>query len=120
VFVRGDESWLGRAIANLVDNALTHSERDSATRVSVRREEGWVRIAVKSQGAVPNGIRPRLFRRFVTSRGERGGTGLGLAISAELVRGHGGTLELAFTGSDGTTFVITLPKGNGSRRGEVS
>jgi hypothetical protein len=41
----------------------------------------------------------------------KGGTGLGLAIAAEMVRGHGGTLELVETGPDGTTFAICLPKG---------
>ena len=90
VFVRGDESWLGRAIANLVDNALSHSERDSPARVSVRREEGWVRIAVKSQGAVPIGIGPRLFRRFVTSRGERGGNRHWVAIVRAVAEAHAG------------------------------
>jgi two-component system sensor histidine kinase CreC len=109
VFVRGDESWLGRAIANLVDNALTHSERDSSARISVSREEGWVRIAVKSQGAVPAGIRPRLFRRFVTSRGERGGTGLGLAIVRAVAEAHAGRAELVQGGPPEVEFRLSLP-----------
>ena len=109
VFVRGDESWLGRAIANLVDNALTHSANGSAARVSVRREEGWVRVAVKSSGTVPAGIRPRLFRRFVTSRGERGGTGLGLAIVRAIAEAHGGRAELVAAGPPEVEFRLSLP-----------
>ena len=40
----------------------------------------------------------------------KGGTGLGLAIAAELVRGHGGRLELVRSGPDGTEFVVHLPR----------
>ncbi|MEE3069641.1 MAG: ATP-binding protein, partial [Pseudomonadota bacterium] len=39
-------------------------------------------------------------------------TGLGLAISAELLRGHGGTLKLLESTSEGTAFEIWLPKGD--------
>jgi len=38
-----------------------------------------------------------------------GGTGLGLAIAREIVRGHGGTIELASSGEDGSLFSIELP-----------
>ena len=41
----------------------------------------------------------------------KGGTGLGLAISAELIRGHGGRLELVKSDESGTRFAIFLPKG---------
>ncbi|MEL6287126.1 MAG: ATP-binding protein [Pseudomonadota bacterium] len=41
------------------------------------------------------------------------GTGLGLAIASELIRGHGGALELDRTGPAGTVFSIRLPKGDG-------
>nr|MDJ0858454.1 ATP-binding protein [Dinoroseobacter sp.] len=44
----------------------------------------------------------------------KGGSGLGLAIAAELIRGHGGTLELRKTDDAGTTFAICLPKGDGA------
>ena len=40
----------------------------------------------------------------------KGGAGLGLVIAADLIRGHGGRLELRDTGAQGTTFVIQLPK----------
>jgi len=42
----------------------------------------------------------------------KGGSGLGLAIVQELVRGHGGTLELARSGPEGTVFLIRLPMGD--------
>jgi hypothetical protein len=53
--------------------------------------------------------REHLFAAF-QGGARKGGTGLGLAIAAELVRGHGGQLELARSDSDGTEFLIHLPK----------
>ena len=41
-----------------------------------------------------------------------GGVGLGLVIASELVRGHGGKLELVRSDDEGTEFRITLPQGS--------
>jgi two-component system, OmpR family, sensor histidine kinase CreC len=109
VFVRGDESWIGRAISNLLDNALAHSEPGSLVRVEVRREGDTVRIAVSSAGAIPGAIRGRLFRRFVTTRSDRGGTGLGLAIVRAVAEAHGGRAELVLPGPPSVEFRVTLP-----------
>jgi signal transduction histidine kinase len=107
--VRGDESWLGRAIANLLDNALVFSEPGTKIDVGVRRDEGFVRVSVTSSGSVPPAIRPRLFRRFVTARSERGGTGLGLAIVRAVAEAHGGRAELAEAGPPTVEFRLLLP-----------
>jgi two-component system, OmpR family, sensor histidine kinase CreC len=107
--VRGDESWLGRAIANLLDNALVFSEPETRIDVTVRRDEGFVRVSVTSAGSVPVAIRPRLFRRFVTARAERGGTGLGLAIVRAVAEAHGGRVELARPGPPTVEFRLLLP-----------
>jgi signal transduction histidine kinase len=108
-FTRGDESWLGRALENLVDNALVHSEAGSSVRVRVAREGGLVRIGVTSAGSVPQAIRSRLFRRFVTARSDRGGTGLGLAIVRAVAEAHGGRAELVRAGPPEVEFRLTLP-----------
>jgi signal transduction histidine kinase len=108
-FTRGDESWLGRALANLIDNALTHSEPDSKVSVDVRRDGALVRVSVKSAGAVPTAIRSRLFRRFVTARSDRGGTGLGLAIVRAVAEAHGGRAELVSSGPPEVEFRLSLP-----------
>lgn len=109
VLARGDESWIGRAISNLVDNALVHSEAGSPVRVEVRREGETVRIAVRSAGSVPQAIQGRLFRRFVTTRSDRGGTGLGLAIVRAVAEAHGGRAELITPGPPSVEFGVTLP-----------
>jgi signal transduction histidine kinase len=105
--VRGDESWLTRAIGNLVDNALIHSQ--AAVSVRVLREESGVVLSVRNEGAVAKHVQSRLFRRFVTTRADRGGTGLGLAIVRAVAEAHGGRAELVEAGPPEVEFRVVLP-----------
>lgn len=65
------------------------------------------------------GLPPRaqanLFKPFKGSA-RSGGTGLGLAIARELIRAHGGDIEMLETGATGTTFRLCLPKKGGHTR----
>lgn len=107
--VRGDAMWLGRAIDNLVDNALIHSDDDADIEVAARRQGGSVEVTVENPGAVSKHVREQLFRRFVTTRGDRGGSGLGLAIARAVAESHRGRIELADGGPPSVAFRLTLP-----------
>jgi two-component system sensor histidine kinase CreC len=106
--VRGDASWLSRAIANLLDNALVHSETGKVN-VSVRRLTNEVEIRVENDGRISSHVQSRLFRRFVTTRADRGGTGLGLAIVRAVAEAHGGRAELVHAGPPRVVFRVVLP-----------
>ena len=72
------------------------------------------RIMLRDTGpGLPLKAQEHLFSAFQGSV-RKGGSGLGLAISAELVRGHGGDIKLLRTDAEGTEFMITLPKGDGT------
>ncbi|PRY93531.1 hypothetical protein BCF33_2402 [Hasllibacter halocynthiae] len=112
--LRADGEQLIRVLANLVRNARqaleATGERGEIAIAAGEDEEAWW-IAVRDDGpGLPARARENLFSAF-KGKASKGGTGLGLAIAAELVRGHGGTLELTGTGGEGTTFTIRLPKG---------
>lgn len=107
--IRGDESWLLRCVANLIDNALVHSAAEEAIAVSVRREDTDVALLVSNPGSVSKHVRERLFRRFVTTRPDKGGTGLGLAIVRAVAEAHGGRAELAQAGPPDVVFRVTIP-----------
>jgi two-component system, OmpR family, sensor histidine kinase CreC len=107
--VRGDAVWLARAIDNLVDNARTHGVDSETVRVEVRNGDGQVTITVKNQGQVGRHVEKRLFRRFVTTRADRGGTGLGLAIVRAIAEAHSGSAECTEKGPPDVEFRITLP-----------
>lgn len=110
--VRADSDQLFRVLSNLVRNAAQAIEASGASgRIVIRGAEvsGRSEIRVVDTGpGLPQRARENLFQPF---RGgvRQGGTGLGLVIAAEIVRGHGGTLDLEETGARGSTFRISLP-----------
>ncbi|MEM6310260.1 MAG: HAMP domain-containing sensor histidine kinase [Pseudomonadota bacterium] len=113
--VRADPEQLFRVVANLVRNArqaMVAANRLGSISVCAREEVGAWYIDVCDEGpGLPAKAQEHLFTPFQGGI-TKGGTGLGLAIAAELVRGHGGTLDLLETGPTGTTFSICLPKGD--------
>ena len=106
--VRGDAAWLARAIGNLIDNARVHGEGGAIT-IELGRDENEVYLRVRNPGQVKAAVRGRLFRRFVTTRADRGGTGLGLAIARAIAEAHRGTLRCTALGPPEVCFELRLP-----------
>lgn len=112
--VRADHEQLFRVLSNLVRNARQAIEAQGSggtieLSAGETEAEWWLRVGDSGPG-LPQKAREHLFSAF-QGGARRGGTGLGLAIAAELVRGHGGRLDLARSDAEGTEFVIHLPKG---------
>lgn len=111
--VYADRDQLYRVVANLVRNACEAIEDSRAAgeayiRVKAHREDDMIRLQVTDTGpGIPAKAQENLFAAFRGSV-RNGGTGLGLAIASELVRAHGGRIELA-DNSAGATFLIELP-----------
>lgn len=109
--VRGDRGELGRVVANLLENAVTHAA--SRVSVTVTREDATVVVRVVDDGpGVPADQADRVFERFFRGDAARSragrGTGLGLAIARALSRRHGGDVVLV-AGPGATTFEVRLP-----------
>jgi signal transduction histidine kinase len=103
---------LFRILLNLGRNAvqaIQDGKGEGEVRIAARMAGGDLEIDVSDTGpGLSEKARAHLFEPF--SGGTRsGGTGLGLAIADELVRGHGGRIELLTTGANGTTFRISMP-----------
>ncbi|HVP51764.1 MAG TPA: ATP-binding protein [Terriglobales bacterium] len=104
-----DHRRLERAFYNLLLNACEAVAPDGRIEVSIAEAEGGARIRISDNGpGIAEPIRDQLFRPFV-SFGKENGTGLGLTIAHKILHDHGGTLQLASTSSQGTTFELTLP-----------
>ena len=111
---RGDATWLRRALENLIANALAFGPRGSSVTLSISPLPRSWELSVRDRGpGVPEAMRPRLFERFATTRGEQGGTGLGLAIVRAVAEAHGGTAELRSTSAEGSVFALVLPRAAG-------
>lgn len=109
--VEGDARQLQQVVLNLVMNALQAMEgagRGGTLRVATRRDGDRVVLDVADAGpGIPPEARPHVFEPFFTTK--RQGTGLGLSVSYGIVAAHGGSISVAATGPDGTTFRVTLP-----------
>ncbi|SIS70809.1 sensor histidine kinase [Phaeovulum vinaykumarii] len=111
--LRADPEQMYRVISNLVRNACQAIEatgKPGTIEIGAGEEEAgwWIRVGDSGPG-LPARAREHLFQPFQGSV-RKGGTGLGLTISAELVRGHGGQLELVRSDAQGTEFLIHLPR----------
>lgn len=113
LMVRADNEQLYRVISNLVRNARQAiMATGQSGEINVHAEENdreWYVGVTDTGPGLPKRAQENLFRAFQGGV-SKGGSGLGLAIAAELVRGHGGTLDLIRTDESGTEFGITLPK----------
>ena len=108
---RFDSDRLAQAVANLVSNALQHGSSGGPVDVRVTSSNGHGRLEVVNRGApIPEEVRSTIFEPFRRAEGRQdsSGLGLGLFIAREIVRAHGGTIEVEST-EDRTAFAIELP-----------
>ncbi len=107
-----DAGLLQQAVANLLDNAVSHTPAGGAIRVDVAADEATASITVGDSGAgVPERDRERIFDRFVQLDGSRNtaGAGLGLAIARMIARLHGGDLSVGASPLGGARFAVRVP-----------
>jgi two-component system sensor histidine kinase SenX3 len=118
--VRGNETQLTTAVANLVDNAIAYSSPGTTVGVfasasSDHQARPTVDIAITDQGlGIAEADLDRIFERFYRVDPARsratGGTGLGLAIVKNIVTNHLGTVSVRSTLGSGSTFTVRLPR----------
>lgn len=113
--VDGDDDRLRQVFANLVNNALTHTDPDVAVTITVHEPKGGrVAVEVHDDGPgmstdVAERITERFFRADPSRSRQRGGSGLGLAIVEATVIAHDGTINVDSAPGTGTSVVIDLP-----------
>jgi PAS domain S-box-containing protein len=105
-----------RIVLNLISNALKFTFK-GCVAVRVRAAGGSVKLEVSDTGTgIPQRELPHLFERFYRVEGAQGrtyeGTGIGLALVQELVELHRGTVSVQSVEGVGSTFTVTIPKGN--------
>ena len=112
--IRADEAALGRAVWNLLENAVKYSDQPCEIDVAVSRRGTSIAIVVHDRGrGIPRHEQRDVFQKFVRGADAVGrrvpGTGLGLAIVSHIVQAHGGVIELESTHGAGSTFTIAVP-----------
>jgi two-component system sensor histidine kinase BaeS len=113
--VSGDPPRLGQVVDNLLGNALKFTPPGGGVAVEVWSEADTAALRVSDTGpGIPDAELPHLFERFWRGEEARGvaGSGIGLAVVAELVRAHGGRVDVA--SENGATFTVHLPRAPGA------
>ena len=111
-------------LANLIDNAVKFSPAGGAVTVSLSDEPGEAVVSVTDEGP---GIRdedlPHVFERFYRGQAARAGAapgvGLGLALTQEIVRAHGGRIQVINGPGQGATFALRLPRVASAETGDA-
>jgi NtrC-family two-component system sensor histidine kinase KinB len=118
-FVLADRPQIERVIANLVSNAVRHTDPGGEIQIAAVRRTGRIAISVRDTGrGIPPEYLPNIFEKFVrVPDAPSGGAGLGLAISKSIVEEHGGQIVVQSKLGHGTTFTFTLRVTTGSRAG---
>lgn len=113
-----DSDMWEKIVLNLLSNAFKFTQQGCIT---VRQEivDGQIELAVSDTGCgIPATELPYVFNRFHRVAGTTGrtyeGTGIGLALVQELVRLHGGTIKVESVEGQGSTFIVSIPRGLGA------
>ena len=101
---------LNQVFLNILVNAAHAIEKQGEVTIRTRQDNDQVTVAIHDTGCgIPEAIRNRIFEPFFTTKAVGQGTGLGLSISYDIIKKHGGTIEVESSQTDGTTFTIRLP-----------
>lgn len=115
--VEADPPELGRALRNLLTNAVRHTPSDGTIEVFSDERGDLAHVTISDAcGGIPENDLPQVFDigfRGSTARTPAPGTGagLGLAIARGIIEAHAGQISVANTGG-GCTFVVAIPLAN--------
>jgi two-component system sensor histidine kinase VicK len=113
--VRIDADKLDQVLDNLLSNAIKFTPEHGQIIIFAQKINAqFAEISVSDTGiGIPDQELPRIFERFFRVEKARsrnmGGTGLGLSISQEIVRAHGGQIQIESKLNQGTKVSFTLP-----------
>ncbi|HQY23289.1 MAG TPA: sensor histidine kinase [Thermoflexales bacterium] len=113
-----DAARIRQVVSNLLGNAFQHGSQEGPVKLSAASEGSTVVLSVHNEGApIPPEALPTLFdplvrHATVESALQRapGSIGLGLYIVREIVNAKGGTIAVASTVRQGTTFTVRIPR----------
>ena len=114
LLLQGSDILLYRLLFNLVENAIRYNKEGGQVRVAAEKKTDTVEILVQDTGnGIPVAYRETIFEPFFRVDKSRsrayGGVGLGLTLVQKITELHGGTIRIAESGENGTTFAVSLP-----------
>jgi two-component system phosphate regulon sensor histidine kinase PhoR len=113
--LHADKGKFHQVVFNLLNNALCYSDAGASVRIRARAENGALSLSFEDTGwGIPEQDLPHIFTKFYRSKVHAPrvkGTGLGLPLVQEIIKAHGGSIEVASTPGSGSTFTVLMPFG---------
>lgn len=112
---RIDPGYVHAALMNIFENAMDACKRDNSKEFHqitfiVQSDDQHIRFAVADNGiGMDEQTQARLFTEFFSSKGRKG-TGLGLFIANQIIKQHGGTINVSSAPGRGSKFSIKIPR----------
>lgn len=110
---RWDPNYVQRALWNLMSNAVKYGAPKTPITATITRAEQKVKIDIHNEGEpIPEEDLPNIFKPFARANSSREGSvgwGLGLTFVRGCAEGHGGTVRVRSSASEGTIFTFELP-----------
>jgi len=115
--VFGDARRLRESVEHVLQNAMAYTDRKGRITLSADGDKKQARITISDNGpGIDEADIPRVFDRFdrVAEAGVRGeaALGLGLPLTRQFVEAHGGSVELQSRRGEGTTVILSIPRGS--------
>ena len=110
--VFGFKDKLGRALLNVIDNAIKHTPASGKIEIALKKDRHHTIITIKDSGVgIKSDELPHIFDRFYRGSSSEKvlGSGLGLAIAKAIVLSHRGEIKVKSKIGQGSTFTILLP-----------
>ncbi|GEM_PF-578729 len=108
--IKGNPPRLGQVFMNLLVNAAQAIEQRGTISIKTYQRDGHLCVDITDTGkGIPEENIARIFEPFFTTKPVGEGTGLGLSVSHEIVKKHGGKIEVKSQVGAGTTFTVMLP-----------
>ncbi len=117
--INGDRARLKQVFLNILDNAAKHGGSGKRIDTALTVERDWVIITVRDYGpGIPESELPHVKYKFYKGSSSVRGSGIGLSVSDEIMRLHGGELDIQSTEGEGTTVTLRLPRTEENRKEE--
>lgn len=112
IYLEVDEQLMKRVFMNLIVNAFIHNDEDVKVKLEIKEERGYVQVIIEDNGkGIAAEEQQEIFKRYYRgthTRNKTEGSGLGLAIAHDIVKTHGGTIEVESEPGKGLKITITF------------
>jgi signal transduction histidine kinase len=118
--IRGDNEQLQQVFINLIKNSLDAMPQGGKLQFATAKHNGHVEVTCRDTGAgIREDIKSRIFDPLFTTKEHGKGSGLGLAVVQQIVREHGGRIEVQSNAGEGAEFRLSFPVMDGGGEEET-